>query len=764
MSSWDEPKDNKDQGIDDMESMEDISYEQFEDNYDGDDEDDDYYTSFVDLNHKRGLSERSKSSSKKSEPSTGNGRLYMNSNDPLEKRVDRFINVELGALHPMDIILTSVDLIQEAGKRRSFEGMKYAHDIMDRIIEEKRHFNSQRSSQGTPPAYTIVIRGRAFETLMYGWANLCRKVPVATQRMREVLDLMIQESEYDEALKVERRNDGFPIPEATSLRGKKDITSIDPALIFPTLNCQPTVSTYNTLLNGLAQASYRSISSANEAEDVLRLMERLHRGKGWHVKPNTKSFMSVIAAFSRTKHPSAGERAEGVLRRMIRYHEEQRDVYSEGNRMDDQIPQTTERTQKIVTPDTTAYTAVMQAYGESNAPNSAEKTLALLTEVLESSSPHLQPDAFIFATTVNSFAKRAAKVTSPSARLEAAEAAESILSLMLEVLENREIHGDLVVPFNNCIMAWSGANLRESPSRAEAILRKMLETGGPIYPTTVTFNTCLQVWARAARQDPEAPLSAEELLQLMEQIDDLEPDIRSYTTLIGAYAKSNRPDKAFHARRVLEILLANLNTMSTKDSLSAVPFTAVLNAIAFTGPPNASRNPKGENSGSNKDDPFGVENDEVTTDDDPYMLALKTYDEVVHDLYELSLSPDHMFFASMIDVIAAYTSSESIERRQRLERVFDDASSAGEVSSVLVQALVEACPSRSMLLGLLNVKSWPMDSVKELPREWTRKVPPHFKKIKQEVRTKSKPVEMRRKPPQQQGSKRQQPQRQQNQS
>jgi len=69
-----------------------------------------------------------------------------------------------------------------------------------------------------------------------------------------------------------------------------------------------------------------------------------------------------------------------------------------------------------------------------------------------------------------------------------------------------------------------------------------------------------------------------------------------------------------------------------------------------------------------------------------------------------------------------------------------------------------------MLLGLLNVKSWPMDSVKELPREWTRKVPPHFKKIKQEVRTKSKPVEMRRKPPQQQGSKRQQPQRQQNQS
>jgi hypothetical protein len=84
----------------------------------------------------------------------------------------------------------------------------------------------------------------------------------------------------------------------------------------------------------------------------------------------------------------------------------------------------------------------------------------------------------------------------------------------------------------------------------------------------------------------------------------------------------------------------------------------------------------------------------------------------------------------MIDVIAAYTSSESIERRQRLERVFEDACSAGEVSSMVVQSLAKASPSRAMLLGLLNVSSWPIDNVNSFPREWTRRVQPQFKKLK----------------------------------
>jgi PPR repeat len=719
---------------------EDPSYDQFddEDNDDDIDYDDTFRARNERWNNSSSSSSSSSSSPRASKPSYSRQerRLFMNPKASLEERVDRLIRVELGSLHPLDIVLTSVELIREAGKRRSFEGMKYAHDVMDRIIEEKHYVNAQRSKDGsTPPPYAIVIPERTFEVLMYGWSNLCRKVPIAPQRMREVLDLMIQEAEYDETLRKERQEEGFPLPDYSNVsirRGKDEEqqlqSDMDPATMFAGLSCQPTVGIYNTLLNGLAQASYRSIASANEAEDVLRRMERLSRGKGWHVKPNTKSFMTVITAFSRTKHPSAGERAEGILRRMIQYQEKQLESSASAQNEidnDNDHDHPMESNRKIVTPDAMAYTAVMQAYGESDAPGSAERALMLLTEVLESSDPNLQPDAFIFAATINAFAKQAAKLNAAEARLDAAEAAEGILWLMVESLENREIKGDLVVPFNNCLIAWANANLRESPRRAEAILQRMLDPNSSIRPSNVTFNSCMQVWARAARQDPEAPKYAEDLLQLMEQTDDVEADVVSYTTLIGAYAKSSRLDKAFQARRIIEILLANLATMplAARESISAVPFTVVLSAVA-------SAKPSTQPTTIADNDPFGVESDGMTTEDDPYMVALKTYDEVVHDLYDLGISPDHLFFATMVDVIAAYTSSESIERRQRLERVFEDACSAGEVSSMVVQALVKACPSRDMLVGLLQVFSWPVDTVNAFPREWTRKVLPNFKKLK----------------------------------
>lgn len=664
-----------------------------------------------------------------SEEGEGSKRLYLDPKAPLEERITRFVNVKLGTMHPMDILLTSVDLIRAGGKQRTFEGMKFAHDVLDRIIEEKHYFNAQTSLDGaTPPPYTIVIPEGVFEVLMYGWSNLCRKVPFAPQRMREILDLMIQEAEYDEALKEERRIRGFPIPENVRVHGQKP-SDVDPAILFASMSCQPTIAIYNTLLNGLAQGSYRSIASADEAEDVLRKMERVNRRRRWHVKPNTKSFMTVITAFARTQHVSAGERAESVLRRMIRYHEDQLALYAEESGTEYDLENPDNNTRKIVTPDTIAYTAVIQAYADSSDKNSAERGVMLLTELLQSTNPNLKVDAYVFSVTINAFAKRAAKSKTPPDRLDAAEAAESVLWLMLDTLENREIQGNLAVPFNTCMTTWANANLRESPKRAEAVLQKMLDASiSNVRPGTDSFNACMQVWSRAARQDPEAPRNAQDLLQLMEQIENVEPDITSYTTLMGAYARSSRPDKVFQARKVLELLLSNFETKpSAKDQLSAVPFTVVLNAVASCKDGNHQTEPA-------QDDPFGVDAESTITGEDPYSVALKTYDECTQDLYELGIYPDHLLFSSMLDVIEAHTNVDSIERRQRIERVFEEACSAGEVSSMVVQALVKACPSRDMLLSLLTVNSWPIESVNALPREWIRRVQPKFKKIKVENR------------------------------
>ena len=60
--------------------------------------------------------------------------------------------------------------------------------------------------------------------------------------------------------------------------------------------------------------------------------------------------------------------------------------------------------------------------------------------------------------------------------------------------------------------------------------------------------------------------------------------------------------------------------------------------------------------------PFGDSNDGPSNSNlDAYSLARKIY-EVCSDVYDLEETPDHISLAVVLDVIAEYTSPDSIER------------------------------------------------------------------------------------------------------
>eukprot|EP00980_Cylindrotheca_fusiformis_P001751 scaffold405_cov132-Cylindrotheca_fusiformis.AAC.3 len=675
-------------------------------------------------------------------------RIWLDPSTKLEVRVNKFVNRRLGTMHPLDIRLASVDLIRECGKLNSFEGMKYAHDILDRILEEKRYTHQSDSNSRS----LLFVAERPFQVLMYGWANLCQNVPLAPQRMREVLDLMVQEAEYDETVKRELKANG----------------KIDGEALHDLPSCEPTVDIYNTLLQGLVQASFRSIAAASEAEEVLSAMIGRNRKRGWHTKPNTKTFTLAMTAFSKTRHVTAGNRAESILRRMQKYHEQERQLYREetGVEYDRSDPSSNRR--QIVTPDTLAFSVVIQAHAQSDADGSTEKAVALLSEVLESEDPALEPDGFIFANTINAFARLASKKKSEKARLATAERAEELVWLMVDELKHAQsekasmmenvigkqsdsdeespsrtssspLKSKLgqqlasVIPFNACLNVWAQSNTSESAARAEDLLHKMLDpvffqdTG--IVPSISSFNTCMQAWAKAARDEPDAPERAEELLTLLASLDDgsggtghTRADVGSYSTVMTAFAKSKRADKVAQVRRLLDSLLSSYKNHGIAGRLSAVPFTVLLNAVAHS-----------PNSQEMDDDQvlFAPDSDGVIEmDDDPYTIALETYLELQEDLHDLRLRADHMTYATMLDVVAKHTEIESIERRQRIDRVFEDARSSGQVSSSVVTSLMRACPSQDMLQTLLKVRD-PMSisNINALPREWTRHVPPRFRKL-----------------------------------
>ncbi len=652
-------------------------------------------------------------------------RIWMDPEHPLEQRVDRFVNQPLGSIHHLDIKLTSLDLIKECGKLSSFEGMKKAQEILDRLIEEKKYVNN--SDETTT---IVIIPDRPFKMVMYGWANLCKKVKFAPQRMREVLDLMIQEAEYDKKIRDTVAVSRIQDEESSSDDSHDDNTQDG---VFAGLSCEPTVDIYNTLLQGLSQAATRSIQAAIESEQALKKMGKIHRGRGWHTKPNTRSYSLVLNAYANSNHATAGDRAESVLRDMIDCHEYERQDYLEEygieyNTEDDEL-----NDRKIVTPDAIAYTMVIQAHGNSDSAASADKALMLLHELIE--SENLQPDSFCFANTITAFSKMAARKKNPKHRVEAAERAEDILWIMVDLLENEkfELKDVSIVPFNACLNAWAQSFTPESPYRAEELLHKLLDPDlqaiTQVRPNTVSFNTCIQAWSKACKfQESAEPAKAEELLTLLVKLSEdddssgLRPDIRSYATVMNAYALSQKQDSVVQTRRLLMDLIqegrGKFFETHGKDKMNAHPFTIVLKAAS---------NCKTTESSEEESD-FGEESNIL---EDPYTIALETYLDLLDDKFDLGVRPDHFVFAEMLNVVAKHTDSESIERRQRIEEVFGDACSAGQVSSLVVKAMQSACPNDIILADLLRLRGSvaSIESVNMFPRQWTSKVPQEFRRV-----------------------------------
>lgn len=624
--------------------------------------------------------------------------------------------------------------------------MKKAQDILDRLVEEKRFVNNSQET-----TTFVIIPDRPFKMVMYGWANMCRKVKVAPQRMREVLDLMIQEAEYDKKI---REGINATRSETQSSNDDSDVHDIDTEDLFEGLSCEPTVDIYNTLLQGLSQAATRSIQAAIEAEQALSKMEKVNRTRGWHTKPNTRSYSLVLNAYANSKHATAGERAESVLRNMIERHEFEKQEYFEEYGIEYNTVEEELNERKIVTPDTIAYTMVIQAHGSSDLPESADKAMMLLNELIQSDNPALAPDSFCFATTINAFSKMASRKKSPSERVGAAECAEDILWMMVDEIEKKNqtntehsLAGN-IVPFNACMNAWAQSFTPESPQRAEELLHRMLDPElqsiTQVQPNTISFNTCMQAWSKACKFEGSAtPEKAEEILTLLiklsEEMDTssdegwkLCPDVRSYATVMNAYALAQKEDSVIQTRRLLKDLIqegqGRYFDSNAKDRMNAYPFTIVLKAAA---------NAKEQEGSSGQADDFAFgsldSNDEGLLVEDPYTIALDTYSDILNDTYELGVRPDHFVFSEMLAVIAKYTSAESIERRQRVEEIFDDACNAGQVSSLVVKAMQKACPNDIVLADLLRLRGnstvASIETINIFPRQWTSRVPQEFRRV-----------------------------------
>uniref|UniRef100_A0A7S1D1N9 Pentacotripeptide-repeat region of PRORP domain-containing protein n=1 Tax=Cyclophora tenuis TaxID=216820 RepID=A0A7S1D1N9_CYCTE len=138
------------------------------------------------------------------------------------------------------------------------------------------------------------------------------------------------------------------------------------------------VSTYTSMIDVLAKSG--SVGVVEKALSLLyEIEDEYERTKRWELKPNVRTYTSVITAISRSRKQNP-EAAEAVLERMK---------------------------SKGVEPDTICYNAVLNAWSFSSDKDKASRAVKILEEMLasyEGGSKVVKPDVITCNTIIYSFA------------------------------------------------------------------------------------------------------------------------------------------------------------------------------------------------------------------------------------------------------------------------------------------------------------------------------------------------------------------------
>jgi len=136
--------------------------------------------------------------------------------------------------------------------------------------------------------------------------------------------------------------------------------------------------------------------------------------------------------------------------------------------------------------------------------------------------------------------------------------------------------------------AWGKSGEKEGAIRAQQIhdgmmdMYKRSDDPSRITPSTVSFNTMLNAWAKS--MDPEAVDKAEQLFEEMLELDDdvARPDVLTFSTLMDVYSKSAGDDAVERAESIFQFM----NTLGVQRNVYT--FSALQNVYARSGRPDAS--------------------------------------------------------------------------------------------------------------------------------------------------------------------------------
>ena len=352
-----------------------------------------------------------------------------------------------------------------------------------------------------------------------------------------------------------------------SARGQFDKDGDTPSSL-PAIRVHLDVECYNTVLITLSKR--REPDASDRAFAILNRMHHLADNGFETVRPNAKSWNSVLNTLSRAQDPHSAERAENILRDMrvagtqpdvfsyaALLHAYQKNASSYGAERADNIIREMEQLHfdgiLSDSPDVYHYTIACACWARSGELIAAQRCWEILQHMerrVKQGYPNCRPNVRTYNAVIDAYA-----------RGHHVDEAEKLLNQMI----NRYEAGDAKVKpdgftFNAVINAWTRSRRKDCGSRAEAILKRLLEfheMNPDVKPDSRSFSHIIDYYARSRECD--AGKKAEWLLMGMIKMYergyvDVLPNIFPFTAVISTYAKAQDKDAGINSERVLHRL------------------------------------------------------------------------------------------------------------------------------------------------------------------------------------------------------------------
>lgn len=307
---------------------------------------------------------------------------------------------------------------------------------------------------------------------------------------------------------------------------------------------EPTVKTFNIVVNAWAKSEQRQ--AGERAQVVVQMMHewnaeccnvkggtRPRDFKG--VTPNVRTLVSLVDAWSRSRHPKAPERATSILWEAIKQS----------------------KNDSSITLHPILFHVVLGAWANSQqgrrGAEMAEKILSVMEECAASIGRSLLPGTRAYALVMTTWMRceQVEKNGSAAAR------AEFLLRFMIDTY--RKERAPYIKPnkrcFTTCISAWSRAHRqKDAPERAEALLNVLIELYNETQdhsfrPDNGLYNAVITAWTRATDR-PDSMEKAKTCLQSLRKYT--EPNLVSFNAILDGMGKRGMGEEALRLLEWLE--------------------------------------------------------------------------------------------------------------------------------------------------------------------------------------------------------------------